>query len=461
MASIQGSKPVFDISARVSRQGNRQDERMYSGENQVATCTEFIASKGGEVGLVVNELNVSGGKLAKDRAVEKLVQRIESGDSAGIVVYDFSRLTRENAFAATMLVGRIHLAGGVVYGVADNFDSSAPMAAVMTAMHAEQAHAYLTLSRARTTAGRHRARERGAYITRTPTGYDRTEDGKLVPGEHATLIPLIFARRLTGESYTKLAQFARSEGLRITHGGIRSLLANLVYIGQSTSGVSPPLVDAVTFARVQAMPRLGKAPEYKARTLTQGLATCANCGANLIFTKTSRTDVFYCRGQKIGGCDKRACITVALLDRYVEKVLLAAFREDGVLARARADHTALVETAKLREEALAGVEEITRSTSLISSVGIATFEQMVADAVAARDLAEAAHEIAKANADTLSVVAGLIDEWDSYDLHRKRQILTSAVEAVLVGGGRRSVQEKAQVIFVGGVSAPSEPPSVA
>jgi DNA invertase Pin-like site-specific DNA recombinase len=461
MACVQDLRLIFDISARVSRQGNRHDERMYSDENQVATCTEFIVRKGGEVGLVVNEINVSGGKLAKDRAVEKLVQRIESGDSAGIVVYDFSRLTRENAFAATMLVGRIHLAGGVVYGVADNFDSSAPMAAVMTAIYAEQAHAYLKVSRERTTAGRMRAKERGAYVSRTPNGYERTEDGKLVPGRHSTLIPLIFTRRLTGESYASLARFAQSEGFSVTQGGIRKLLSNLVYIGQSASGPSPPLVDAATFARVQSMARPGKAAEFEAKTLTQGLARCANCGSNLIVTKTSRTDVFYCRGLRVGGCDKRGCITVVLLDNYVEKVLLAAFREGGVLAQANAHHTALIETARLRKEALAGLEQVTSSLSLISSVGITTFENMVADAVAARDLADAAHEVAKANADALSVVAGLVDEWDSYDLLRKRQILASAVEVVLVGGGRRSVQEKTQVIFVGGISAPSEPPSVA
>ena len=65
-----------------------------------------------------------------------------------------------------MVVGRIVNAGGVVYGAEDKYDSSAPNAAVMTALYAEQAHNYIVVARARGAASRERAIKQGRHTAR-------------------------------------------------------------------------------------------------------------------------------------------------------------------------------------------------------------------------------------------------------------------------------------------------------
>jgi len=452
-----GIAKSLDISIRVSRVGKRDADRLYTVDNQRDACTALITAKGYAVGETVEEVNVSGGKRAKDRGVERLIKRIESGESAGIVVFDFSRLTREDAFSAGMLVGRIVNAGGVVYGVADNFDSSAPMAAVMTALYAEQASAYLKTCRERSASGKQAAKERGAYVGRTPPGYDR-ESGRLVVNGRASIIVEIFSRKLAGESYAELARFATARGMTITVGGIQSILGNPVYTGRSNLGDSPAIIDVETFTRVQAMTHRRKATGAGAKTLAQGLAKCANCGSTLIVNKKSkrshRTDAcyVYCRGHSAGGCDSRAYLSTTKLDAFLESNFLAAFDGNGPLARAYSDQAALIETGKYRDEAMFELAQLKASTALVSTLGITAFEEMINGAVAKVALADRAYNDAKANADTLSGVASMLAQWSTLDLTHRRRLVSSAVESVEVGAGKVSVEAKARVIFRGRVA---------
>ena len=84
---------VLDGYARVSRVGARRGDAFASPEQQRDAITAKIAALGGTLGQFICELDVSGGKAARDRKLEKLIQRVESGESSGIVVYDYSRVS--------------------------------------------------------------------------------------------------------------------------------------------------------------------------------------------------------------------------------------------------------------------------------------------------------------------------------------------------------------------------------
>lgn len=444
------SMKILDISTRISREGNREADRLYSDVNQEEAAREFISNKSAAVGIVTREKNVSGGKAAKDRELEKLIQRVERGESHGIVVYDWSRFSREDPWPAVMLVGRVHNAGGVVYGVTDNYDSSAPMAAAITAIYAEQASNYLKVARERSAAGQRKARERGAYVAKTPNCYERGEKGELVKSKLSKLPQKIFERKLAGDSYADLQRLAEKHGLKCTVGAIRKMLSNPVYIGESPCGPSPALVDRETFMRVQDMTHKRKPTGKGAETLSQGLVKCANCGSTLVVYQTG---IYYCRGLKLGGCEKRGSVSIKNLDAYVEQAFLASIQGDGPLARAYADDKALEETREARNVAAFELEEIKASTALISTLGIKAFEEMVSGAVAKLEIADAAYEAAQSNASAYDGLASLVEHWlnGKIALRDRRELLAEHVERIEVGTGRVPVERKCRVIFRAGV----------
>src|SRR3954447_11065487 len=115
---------TYDGYGRVSRVGGREGESFGSPGEQESVCRGWVAEAGYQFGLWVFEQDVSGTKPATKREVERLIRRVESGVSRGLVVGDFSRLTREDDWAAVSLVGRVVAAGGRVVGVDDNYDSA-------------------------------------------------------------------------------------------------------------------------------------------------------------------------------------------------------------------------------------------------------------------------------------------------------------------------------------------------
>ena len=452
MIHVQG---VLDISVRVSRVGKRDENRLYSPENQEEVCRKLIEQRGFGVGLMVSEVNVSGGKAADQRGLEKLIQRVERGESAGIVVADFSRLTREEDWAAMMLIGRIHGAGGVVLGAIDGFDSSSPAGTLQAAALASASHGYLKSTREKSLAGMASARERGAYTARTPFGYDRNDDGTLSINEYeAETARAIFAGKLAGQSYTGLWQMARNRGHDISESAIRGFLMNPAYIGKATAGPSPRIVEDETFAAVQSMqhrrPPTGK---VSAKTLCQGLALCANCGSTLIVG--SSTDQYHCRGLlKDNPCPKgeRGSVKTVTLDAYVEKVFLGAFEDGGSLARAYHDDKALHETEALLKQAINERQSLLSDTSFLAELGSGR-TQVVAAANAKVEMAKTAHAEAQRQADALSGIASMVDMWRSghLSLADKRRLLRQGVERVEVGTGRVPVETKTRIIFHGGV----------
>ena len=84
----------MDIYIRVSRVGDRKGSSYRSPKQQEESCRGWAEQNGIEVGKVVTEENISGGKRAQDRKLEELLRRAEAGVSGGIIVYRINRFGR-------------------------------------------------------------------------------------------------------------------------------------------------------------------------------------------------------------------------------------------------------------------------------------------------------------------------------------------------------------------------------
>jgi hypothetical protein len=95
---------TMDAYIRVSRVAGRDKKNggdsFHSPEEQEDGIRRWAAQNGVTIGEVIIELDVSGGKRAAERGLESLVQRCEDRESSGIVVYSFSRFTREHPYTA-------------------------------------------------------------------------------------------------------------------------------------------------------------------------------------------------------------------------------------------------------------------------------------------------------------------------------------------------------------------------
>lgn len=325
-------KPIYDISVRISRMGNR-DEASEAEQERAARAR--IEREGAQVGIVAVEKNVSGGKAATSRQIERLVRRIESGESAGIAIYDFSRLTREDAFVAMMLVGRIVGAGGRVLGAVDNYDSSAPGAAILTAAYAEQAHSYLRTCRERSSAGVRRAVDQGKHIGKAPFGYKQRDDGTLrIDPKTKPLVVEAFERKIQGQTTTEISRWLKAKGHSLSQPGVRFMIGNRTYLGETRHGqyanaaAHEPIIDVDTFRRSQ----FAKPTSIRKSTgvvsenvVVQGMVECETCGdrlsTNVRYRKTGQA-VFAMRCDNIH-CSTRAGIQVADLEAEVEDQMLA------------------------------------------------------------------------------------------------------------------------------------------
>jgi site-specific DNA recombinase len=157
----------FDGYVRVSSTKGRNGERFISPDVQRGTV-ERLAAKAVTLGEIVEDLDVSGGKRVADRELGRLVERIENGESEGLIVWKVSRFSRSLLDAVTTAT-RIKEAGGRL--IAEDFDSARPMGKAMLGLMAGLVEEELDARRQGWSEARRRALERGVPNGRVPLGY--------------------------------------------------------------------------------------------------------------------------------------------------------------------------------------------------------------------------------------------------------------------------------------------------
>ena len=423
---------------RVSRTGGRAGPSYITEDVQRETIERLVAAHGLELGEVVAERDVSGSRRVEDRELGRLIERVERGESGGVVVWKISRFSRSLA-GSVVAAKRITSAGGRL--LAGDFDSAGPMGNALLGLMSGLAEDDLDARREGWEQTRRRHVERGVANGRAPLGYRKRPDGRFeVVEREAAKVRDAFERRAAGEP---LAAIGRRYGW--SHSTVRQILANVAYLGVARSGAfvhesaHPALVERELWERAQGTP--ARSPlatgALTAERLLQGVAYCAGCGRTLKVVHRRRADgsrvsSYYCKDAAADTCDERAFVHADQLDEYVGDWFLGALAS----APRMVDVVAVGRELEAAQVALAAAErELAAFVELGDSIERELFQRGYAARVARRD--EAREKVGHLAARLPSLPAGgsIVNFWDGFDAAERREVLAGYLGRVVVSRG--------------------------
>lgn len=375
---------VFDIYTRVSDEGGRSGQSFGSPEEQEAAARAWIERTGGDVGEVIYEGNVSGATAADDRRLGELIRRVEQGESSGVVVLYEDRFARD-VIEGGRALQRIVSAGGRLIATATGFDSANlnPQNEMVFNVMMAIGQAQRKRNRENYIGGKDRAATRGVYCARAPFGYDRDEQGRLVPNDDAETVREIYQLRTQGVGFSELTRrFALP-----TRGTPRNIIHSRVYLGEQRVPVSGrkgdpkvirdshrPLITETEWEQANAVE--GRAPIRRGLSELvkfKGLVKCATCGRSMSINGygKDRDKPTYACGRK--GCGRASMAALTLEPAVIAAVMAAVAANEPHVAATLADddryERALGEVARAQES----LAEYRDAIELQQVLGIADF----------------------------------------------------------------------------------------
>jgi DNA invertase Pin-like site-specific DNA recombinase len=368
---------MYDIYLRVSQLGDRSEDE--ATEVYEAQCREWAVQNGVDgIDEVEEDTDVSGSVAVADRKLERLIQKVEAGESEGILTPYLDRFGRD-LIEGALAYRRIKLAGGRLVCTKDGIDSSRPGDEFQFQIRMVIAEDYLRRARANFQAGIEKSAKKGFYLAgRAPFGYRRRDQVEALPEKDATLVvddaeaELVrecFRRRAAGASIGKeLVPLCAEAGYPLTKAGIAGILKNRAYLGESRvqsdvkgrpkvlKHTHEPLVTSTKFEAAQAAngtyhPRPGLIAK-QAKLL--GIVHCATCEKRCRvapYGKNKDKTTYVCTNP---ACTAHAGMAARKLDGYVELLLMQAIMD-------REPHIgAVIEGDTRYSDALAAVEEAQR-----------------------------------------------------------------------------------------------------
>jgi DNA invertase Pin-like site-specific DNA recombinase len=444
---------AFDVYTRVSKLGERSEDNLRSPELQEAACRDWARREGVDIGEVASDKNVSGSTAAEDRKLGRLIEKIERGDSEGIITSYIDRFARD-VMASWVALKRITEARGRLVCVGDGFDSAAPGSKESMGYRMVAAEAYLDRTRANFLAAQNGAAERGVYLAaKPPFGYRRRDevepeyDGRgrlirdarlVVHEEEAALVRELFRRRAAGANFGELLRFFEERGVRMSKTGIRGLLANRAYLGEmqvqtgrkgatrTVRGTWAPLVTESEWQAAQRKAAFAPRDGSLARQArAHGLVYCATCGKKLrvgAYGKPgARKPTYVCTERD---CAAHPAIAARKLDTWLDGLISDAICDPEHWARPYV--AAVFEGSDAYERALADVEAAQQDLAAYRDnvevqrlLGIEGFAAGLATRSEALKLARA--KLAQCRpASTLKVSPKLAREWAGMTLEERR-----------------------------------------
>jgi DNA invertase Pin-like site-specific DNA recombinase len=413
--------PTMDGYVRVSRRAGRDGDSYHSPAIQLEEIERWARNNGVELGKVETEEDVSGAKAVAERGLERLVERVEAGVSAGIIVYNTSRFARDT-IETLVAAKRLKEAGGRLVGASDGVDSDTAAGKTVLALMATMAEQYLDGVKANWKAATSRAVASGVHIaSKAPVGYVRADqaeprhdsggklvkDGRLViDPDAAPVVRRAFEMRAGGDSLQAIADYMADALGRdgIAKSTVGAMLRNRAYLGEargpggiSKTGAHNPVVDEKTFERAQpargsANPRNGTLARS---VLLGGLVTCASCGHKLrtiggTDPKTkARIPSYACATNYASGkCEAPAVAKAELVDAHVVELL----RDNDELAAAGAvsAQTRYLEAREAAREAEAALDAWVDDPTIATTLGADRFQRGLVARQEAHDRAKCA-----------------------------------------------------------------------
>jgi site-specific DNA recombinase len=465
----------LDGYIRVSQVRGRHGESFISPAVQREQIERWAVMRGATITKWHTDLDQSGSR--QDRpGLSDALQRAEAGVTDGIVVAKLDRFAR-SLVGALDAIKRLDEAGAQFVSVAEGIDPATPAGKMMQRLMLVLAEFELDRVRESWATARERAVARGVHIaSKTPTGYVRGGDGRLVP--HPKFGPAIgeaYRMRASGESWRAIAAFLDAAGVvgpyQQEHWRTRAVqhvLSNPAYLGEARSGrfknagAHEPLIDPATWEAAQAAraqrPSRGDDP-----ALMAGLLRCAGCRYVMRPDKMtardgSRVRLYRCRGEHASGvCHDRAAVLGSVIEPFVVARFFAAVGDvrataSEVSSRVDAARVALqqaeAELAAYRDdERIAGVLGADRFVDGLT-------KRVKAVDAAHRDLAE--QTTAAGSAAALGD-ASLVALWPEMSVPERRTLIQTVLDAVMLRSGRGLPIERRALVLLAGEASDALP----
>jgi site-specific DNA recombinase len=311
---------------RVSQVAGRSGPSFIGPDVQEQTIRRLAKAHGLELSGIVQELDVSGGRAVDDRKLGELVRAVEAGDSGGIVVWKLSRFSRD-LLDGVIVADRVIRAGGRL--LAEDFDSNQGMSKAILGFLLGWAEEERMARRSGWRAAQERAVARGVHPTKTPVGYSRTKEGRLIPDlEKAGLVLEAFQARARGASIQDCADIVGA-----SYSGARAMFKSSTYLGHVRMGdmLNENAHEPLVSERVWQLAQRNGGPAHRDGSMASqgvlaGLVRCASCGFVCSVTggghgKNPRAS-YSCRGRRVGNvCTARASASVRKVDAFVWPLL--------------------------------------------------------------------------------------------------------------------------------------------
>jgi DNA invertase Pin-like site-specific DNA recombinase len=341
---------LLDGYIRVSQVAGRSGERFISAAVQRQQIEGWVAARGHLLGEVFEELDESGAR--EDRPLlQAVVERVERGDSQGIVVAKVDRFGRSLA-QGLAAIDKVTRAGGMFASAQDGLDVSTDTGRLVLRIMLSMGEWELDRIRASWDVACAQATARGLRIGPAPFGYVRRNDGRLTPNPAlAPTVAELFRRRAAGASVGELRRYLSDEGIAPPRGGrwewstVRGVLRNRTYLGELHYGrharesAHPALIDEPTWLAAQSPVERLPGRDRRSPALLRGLLRCAGCGRLMTTTTVrvgpGRTIQYNCRTDW-PPCPMRASIRDSSVEPYLEALFwqeLPRLRRSGGAGR--------------------------------------------------------------------------------------------------------------------------------
>jgi DNA invertase Pin-like site-specific DNA recombinase len=369
IARVRGSEPVastYDIYVRISDEGERTKAKVAEQlDIYEVACREWAEQASVEIGEVARETDVSGAAPVDQRELGRLIKRVESGESAGILTPYLDRFGRDT-IEGCLAYRRIKKAGGRLVCVNDGIDSDRDGDETIFQVRMVFAEDYLRRVKANFQSRIQKAAAEGIYLaSRAPLGYLRKDegdpvlnsrgevekDGRLVlMAEAKPVIREVFLRRAQGASARELRDYLRRVGAELVNdelrkrfmpisvSGVQHVLRNRAYLGEATvqnaakgqpdviRNAHEPMVTHAEWERAQAAGGTYHPPtgRWSSRTRLSGIVQCANghrlkvSGGRSTLPEEKRKPLYSCTRED---CDARIGVDAERLDNFIRGLL--------------------------------------------------------------------------------------------------------------------------------------------
>jgi site-specific DNA recombinase len=256
----------------------REDERKASPEAQRTKCEALITAKGWDIAGHFADVGKSGGDPNVQRPeFEEMMSAVRAGHVDAVVVFSLSRLTRQGALEAMLIIREFEQHGVRLVSVEEPYlDTSTPVGVGILAIIAGLAQQESDMKSAYITATKETIRKAGGHVSGMPPyGFtsERVQRGdlnvvRLVPGpEEADHVRRMVDWATNGDSAAIIARRLNEAGVPTKNAADENRMTARRKRGQSeTPGAAA--WTSTTVLRVLRDPRLaGYAIEWQGRTV--------------------------------------------------------------------------------------------------------------------------------------------------------------------------------------------------